>query len=48
MKCDSWASLLAHTLTSPYFGCEPMAKVATKRKSECCKRKTLITKLKIE
>jgi hypothetical protein len=29
MKCDSWASLLAHTLASPCLGCEPKAKVAT-------------------
>jgi hypothetical protein len=29
MKCDSWASLLAHTFTSPCLGCEPKTKVAT-------------------
>jgi len=31
MKCDSWVSLLAHTLASPSPGCEPKAKVATSR-----------------
>jgi hypothetical protein len=29
MKCDSWASLLAHTFASPCFGGEPKVKVAT-------------------
>jgi hypothetical protein len=29
MKCDSHASLLAHTFTSPYLDCKPKAKVAT-------------------
>ncbi len=29
MKCDSWASLLAHTFASLYFGCEPNVRVAT-------------------
>jgi hypothetical protein len=29
MKCDSQASLLAHTFTSPCFGHEPKARVAT-------------------
>jgi hypothetical protein len=29
MRCDSWASLLALTLASLCFGCEPKAKVAT-------------------
>jgi hypothetical protein len=29
MKCDSRASLLAHNLTSFYFGREPKARVAT-------------------
>jgi hypothetical protein len=29
MKCDSWASLLARTLASPCFGCEPKARVIT-------------------
>jgi len=29
MRCDSWASFLARTLVSPYFGHEPKAKVAT-------------------
>ncbi len=29
MKCDSQASLLAHTLASPCLGREPKAKVAT-------------------
>ncbi len=29
MRCDSWASFLAHTFASPYFGHEPKAKVAT-------------------
>jgi hypothetical protein len=27
MKCDSWASLLARTFASHYFGREPKAKV---------------------
>jgi len=27
-KCDSWASFLAHTFTSPCLGQEPKAKVA--------------------
>ncbi len=27
MKCDSWASLLAHTFTSPCFGRKPKARV---------------------
>jgi hypothetical protein len=31
MKCDSWASLLAHTFTSLCFGREPKTKVATTR-----------------
>ncbi len=29
MRCDSRASLLARTLTSPCLGCEPKARVAT-------------------
>jgi hypothetical protein len=29
MKCESWASLLAHTLASPCFGREPKVRVAT-------------------
>jgi len=29
MKCDSRASLLAHTFTSPCFGRKPKAKVVT-------------------
>jgi hypothetical protein len=29
MKCDSRASLLAHTFISPCFGCKPKVKVAT-------------------
>jgi hypothetical protein len=29
MRCDSWASLLAHNLTSPCLGYEPKARVAT-------------------
>jgi hypothetical protein len=29
MRCDSQASLLARTLASPYFDCEPKAKVTT-------------------
>jgi hypothetical protein len=29
MKCDSRASLLAHTLASHYFGRKPKARVAT-------------------
>jgi len=29
MKCDSRASILAHTFASPYFGHEPKARVAT-------------------
>jgi hypothetical protein len=29
MRCDSRASLLAHTLVSPNLGCEPKARVAT-------------------
>jgi hypothetical protein len=28
MKCDSWASFLARTFASPYFGHEPKAKLA--------------------
>ncbi len=31
MKCDYWASLLAYTFTSPYFGHKPKAKVATNK-----------------
>jgi hypothetical protein len=30
MRCDSWASLLTHTLASLCFGCKPKAKVMTK------------------
>jgi len=29
MKCDSWASLLAHNLANPCLGREPKARVAT-------------------
>jgi hypothetical protein len=29
MKCGSWASLLACTFVSPYFGREPKVKVMT-------------------
>jgi len=29
MKCDSQASLLAHTFINPCLGCKPKAKVAT-------------------
>jgi hypothetical protein len=29
MKCDSHASLLAHTFTSPYLDCKPRVKVMT-------------------
>jgi hypothetical protein len=29
MKCDSWASLLAHTFARPCLGHEPKARVAT-------------------
>jgi hypothetical protein len=29
MKCDSRASLLAHTFVNPYLGCKPKVKVAT-------------------
>jgi hypothetical protein len=29
VKCDSWASFLAHTLTSLCLGCKPRARVAT-------------------
>jgi hypothetical protein len=29
MKCDSWASFLARTFASPWFGREPKARVAT-------------------
>jgi hypothetical protein len=29
MKCDSWASLLALILASPYLGHEPKARVTT-------------------
>jgi len=29
MKCDSWASYLAHNFASPYCGHEPKARVAT-------------------
>jgi len=29
MRCDSQASLLAHTFASPCFGCELKAKVVT-------------------
>jgi hypothetical protein len=29
MRCDSRASLLARTLASPCFSCEPKARVAT-------------------
>ncbi len=29
MKCDSWASPLVRTFTSPCLGCEPKAKVVT-------------------
>jgi len=31
MRCDSRASLLAHTFASPYFHREPKARVATSR-----------------
>jgi len=27
MRCDSWASLLAHTFASPYIGRKPKVKV---------------------
>jgi len=30
MKCDSWASLLAQTFASPFLGCKPKARVATR------------------
>jgi hypothetical protein len=29
MECDYWASYLAHTFISPYFGRKPKVKVAT-------------------
>jgi hypothetical protein len=29
MRCDFWASLLAYTLASPYFGYKPKVKVVT-------------------
>jgi hypothetical protein len=29
MKCDFWASLLAHTFVSLYFGRKPKVRVAT-------------------
>jgi hypothetical protein len=29
MRCDSRASLLAHTLASPYLGCKPKTMVTT-------------------
>jgi hypothetical protein len=29
MKCDSWASFLAHTFTSPCLGCELKVRVMT-------------------
>jgi len=29
MRCDSWASLLAHTLASPCLGHKPKARVVT-------------------
>jgi hypothetical protein len=29
IKCDSQTFFLAHTLTSPYLGCKPKARVAT-------------------
>ncbi len=29
MRCDFWASFLAHTFASPCFGHEPKIKVAT-------------------
>jgi hypothetical protein len=29
MRCDSWASFLAHTLANPCFGRKPEARVAT-------------------
>jgi len=29
LRCDSWASFLAHTLASPCLSCEPKVKVAT-------------------
>jgi len=29
MKCDFRASFLAHNFASPYFGCEPKARVVT-------------------
>jgi len=31
MRCDSHASLLAHTLASPCFGRKPKARVVTKK-----------------
>jgi hypothetical protein len=30
MRCDSRASLLAHTFVSLYLGCEPKARVVTR------------------
>jgi len=33
MKCDSWASHLAHTFASPCFGCEPKVRVTTHKPS---------------
>jgi hypothetical protein len=40
MKCDFWASLLAHTFTSPCLGCEPKVKVVTpKEKVKEAKKK---------
>jgi hypothetical protein len=34
MRCDSWASLLAHTIVSPRLGREPKARVATTKASK--------------
>jgi hypothetical protein len=36
MRCDSRASFLARNLASPYLGCEPKARLATKNLSLYC------------
>jgi hypothetical protein len=45
MKCDSLASLLTHTIASPYLGHEPKARIVTKIvariKTKCFKIKPL-------
>jgi hypothetical protein len=43
MRCDSWASLLALTLASPYLGHEPKVRVVTIKPSRKCKNPSTIS-----